>query len=457
MGSQALQTPPEQKVCTVNSGGFNQMLDIQLKLADENTREVTRPEASSPPEKESGWQAAQDTKPQRVSGEADEPPEKMAEKDSKCDSSAADGQENGIAGILEGIGLLGLTDQQESPAGETAAMATEGAGPAPQEGEIWNISARMPEKDMVRIFSANLDAQAVQAQETGQAREIGQAACPLENISNSAQAAQKTNKEVDRLATAFDEAMARAAEDRPPAEDGSAIKLPADVQSVAETEAPPASEGQTETDADALPEQGKDQTDAVSPHKSAAPHAAAFDGAIRSASPETPAVAQERDASPVAPQQMQENLSDIAESIRIRSDADVQEFEVTLRPENLGKLQISLVRDDTGISAALKTGDRAVRQMLQPQMEELQRLLKDKGVPITKLEVVNEQSASANGWSGQQNAGWQQNAYAHAGGQRKDSAGQNARANTAAIGLYGAAQGTVRTARSLYSSVEFQA
>lgn len=451
MGSQALQALPEQKVCTVDGGGFNQMLDRQLKLADENTKEVTQLKASSPPEKESGWQAAQETKPQRVSEREDEPPEKTTQKDSKCDSSAADGQENGIAGILEGIGLLGLTDQQESPAGETEAIATEGAGPAPQEGEIWNISARMPEKDMVRIFSANLDAQAVQAQEAGQA------ACPLENISNSAQAAQKTNKEADRLAVAFEEAMARAAEDRQPTEDGSVAKLSVGVQSVAETEAPPVGKGQTETDADALPEQGQDQTDAVSPHKSVAPHGAAFDGAIRSASPETPAVAQEGDASPVAQQQMQENLSDIAESIRIRSGADVQEFEVTLRPENLGKLQISLVRDDTGISAALKTGDRAVRQMLQPQMEELQRLLKDKGVPITKLEVVNEQSASANGWSGQQNAGWQQNAYARASGQRKDSTGQNAGANTAAIGLYGAAQGTVRTTRSIYSSVEFQA
>lgn len=454
------------------------MLDKQLKLADRSPQDVAQPQASPQQAKESTeLSEQQETQRQRVDGEDETPQGKKTEKDSKCGSSSADGQENGIAGILEGIGLLGLTDQQESHAGDMEVLVKDGEGHAPQDGEIWNISARMPEKDMARIFSANLNAQAVQIKQTvsiGQIEQPGkteqsikieqsvkteQTACSLENISKPAQVAQNQGKAVDKLSAVFEKIMSRAADDQQNMQSDSSAKPAAPFIRGTETVVPPTGKGQNETepDTDTQLNGQQEKPDAPSPLKGIAPHVTTLDGTIHFVAKEVPVALQVGERAIPDVQQVQENLTDIVESIRINSGSDVQEFEITLRPEYLGKIQISLIRDETGISAAFKASDRAVRQLLQPQMEGLQQLLKDKGVPITRLEVVNEQSAAANNFSGRQNMGWQQSAYANTNGQRRNNAGHSVQSNAAAIGLYSPAQGAAIAARRLYSSVEFQA
>lgn len=504
-GSQAFQAMPEAADCAAKDGVFNLLLNRQMDAAKQAKDGVVEPKASAPPEAENGENAARRTQRHTIDRADLIPPEENAQKDSKCDSSQTDVLEYGIVGILEGIGLLGLRDQQEPPADGIGVAATDGMAQPPQvNGESWNISARMPETDAAQEMGAGEGAQATQA---------GEAACSLENISSvaqdkgageqtqptlpeqaravedagvpthsgqtpvqaygggaqtegtlaqpenpalGAQAGQSGAKEVERLSAAFNEVMSRAAGDRPNAKETAVLEQAAAVVHTIQANEEQTGEEQANGSFDAMPNPDKDESVETKPAQNAPQGAFSLEGATaRTAAQAGEAAAATGEV--VQEQQVQENLNDIVESVSIHSADDVQEFEITLRPEHLGKLKINLVKDGTGISVALDAKDDKVRQMLQPQMEELQQLLKEKGVPVTRVEVVPEQFAAADGRNARQDTSWQQNRGERANAQRRTTAGRSERAGVAAAGLYSPAERAPAALRSPYSSVEFQA
>lgn len=442
----------------MTSGDFGKVFSKQLESATCSGQTAgLRVKAS--PQTDSKSRVKDEPQRQRVDGEENGLRDKDKEKDSKCDSSETDTQGNELAGILEGIGLLGLTDQQESPADTNGTEATEGEGQYPQDGEIRNISARMQQEDWTQLCGADPDAQAVQTDE---------AARSLENVGSAACAAQGTGKEVEKLSSIFDDILARSAEDgqnREGAWPTDGLVSPLDQQTETIVSVAEEDQGRNEANADTLLHGGKGKTvDAADTADTAKgsgdvhQNNLSSSGTVHASVEDTSQAAENESEAVPDTQEARENLNDIVESIRINSEADVQKFEVTLRPEHLGKLQISLVRDEAGISASLKADDHTLRQLLQPQMDELQQLLKDKGVPITKLEVVNEQSASTNSFTNRQSTAWQQNAYTGENRQGKNDTGQSAQTGTAATEVYNPVHNSVAASiRSMYSSVEFQA
>ena len=312
-GSQAFQAMPEAADCATKDSVFNQLLNRRMNAAKQTADDAVEPKASAPPKAENGENAAQRTQRRTIDRADLIPPEENAQKDSKCDSSQTDVLEYGIVGILEGIGLLGLRDQQEPPADGIGAAATDGMAQPPHvNGESWNISARMPETDLAQGMSAGEEAQATQA---------GQAACSLENISSTApqgapeqtppvlpqgtsaegntsvpaqmdaeavqsenptlgaQAGQNGVKEVEKLSAAFDEVMSRAAGDRPSARESAVLEQAAAIVHTIQANEEQTGEGQANGSFDAMPNPDKDESVETKPAQNAPQGAFSLEGA----------------------------------------------------------------------------------------------------------------------------------------------------------------------------------
>ncbi|MHB1313886.1 MAG: flagellar hook-length control protein FliK [Christensenellales bacterium] len=100
---------------------------------------------------------------------------------------------------------------------------------------------------------------------------------------------------------------------------------------------------------------------------------------------------------------MADNVSRIVEELSARTTDGIHEFDITLKPEFLGKLSIKLIMDNEGMKAKLKTGDAAVKGLLMDQMPQLREMLESKGIHVVQAEVAYENPAFENsGQSGRQ-------------------------------------------------------
>lgn len=82
------------------------------------------------------------------------------------------------------------------------------------------------------------------------------------------------------------------------------------------------------------------------------------------------------------------NIENIVKKISVCVKEDQQELEVELKPEHLGKLSIKLVMDGDGLKAQIKAGDAQIKGILQEELNYLQNLLKDKGVNIDRIDIT---------------------------------------------------------------------
>ena len=87
---------------------------------------------------------------------------------------------------------------------------------------------------------------------------------------------------------------------------------------------------------------------------------------------------------------MAQNVARIAEKITSRQIEGRREFDVTLKPEFLGKLTIKLVMDGESIKAHIKAADQYVRGLISEQLPELSQALREKGVNMANIEVTYE-------------------------------------------------------------------
>lgn len=90
---------------------------------------------------------------------------------------------------------------------------------------------------------------------------------------------------------------------------------------------------------------------------------------------------------------MADNISRIVESISARFAEDAQEFTVSLKPEHLGKLSIKLIMDSDGLRAQIKAADSSVSGLIRSELNTLSDSLKDKGIPVTQIDVSYDTAA----------------------------------------------------------------
>lgn len=102
---------------------------------------------------------------------------------------------------------------------------------------------------------------------------------------------------------------------------------------------------------------------------------------------------------------MADNISRIVESISSQSSEGTQELTVSLKPEHLGKLSIKLIMDSDGLRAQIKAADSTVSGLIRSELNSLTDLLKDRGIPVTQIDVSYDTAAfltdSRQGNSGQ--------------------------------------------------------
>lgn len=90
---------------------------------------------------------------------------------------------------------------------------------------------------------------------------------------------------------------------------------------------------------------------------------------------------------------MADNISRIVESMSAQFAENAQEFTISLKPEHLGKLSIKLIMDSDGLRAQIKAADSSVSGLIRSELNTLSDLLKDKGIPVTKIDVSNDTAA----------------------------------------------------------------
>lgn len=86
-------------------------------------------------------------------------------------------------------------------------------------------------------------------------------------------------------------------------------------------------------------------------------------------------------------QQMQEIFEQVVEQVKVTVTADTSEMEVQLNPENLGKVNLSVVAKEGHIAAQFVTENEVARQALESQIQQLRETLSEQGLKVDKVEV----------------------------------------------------------------------
>jgi flagellar hook-length control protein FliK len=442
----AAQSPPAAKESSVPKGPaeqFQRILERQT-VAGKREQPAQQQEAcDSPPAPEAEEEETSVKDGASLEG-------KKQTKRSKCPTEALPEQAAEVVGILEGFGLLGTMEPQSlrQSADVPVAIAVEDADSRPEQAETDGLmtSARMPKSMAAELLSARKNA--LQQEDND--------GCSLENSNNApATGGEQQDRKLDKLAALFDRALAEGEVqiDEPGAAvSGDGTEPRARITSLQvseETARTPDGDGETldlekafHPDAATIPESASEmgQTAAVKP---------AGTGEMLSTPVETLTQGQAMDT-----EQVRGNLQQMVQTITTQVKEGVQEMEILLRPEHLGKLKISLRMEEGAISAALTAADHRVQEALQPHMEEMQTLLKDKGLPVTQVEVTWKQEAFQSNFSQQQNLNQRQNPALY--GRRQSTVsvrGQEEGLQSTVLNL----QQAPRLRTSLYSSMEFQA
>lgn len=88
-----------------------------------------------------------------------------------------------------------------------------------------------------------------------------------------------------------------------------------------------------------------------------------------------------------ATQQMQEIFEQVVEQVKVNVTADTSEMVMQLNPENLGKVNLSVVAKEGHITAQFVTENEVARQALESQIQQLRETLGEQGLKVDKVEV----------------------------------------------------------------------
>jgi hypothetical protein len=322
------------------------------------------------------------------------------EQDSICSDSNLQNLVDGIVGILEGFGLLDY-NMDESALDEISefivSMVNNQDGNSGTDANAGNMKA------FLHIFARMPNAEQFQplAQEAQEAvrQLIGEYQCSLDNTNNSGvwEAGQENENPQSQEADGADriKMMLKASINK---SGSSKIKQFGPINTKASDEL----ESKNDTDETAektLP--FKQQPEALKPTR----------------------YQTDKTIEQVTKDDMAENVARIAEKITSRQMEGKREFDVTLKPEFLGKLSIKLVMEGESIKAHIKAADQYVKGLISEQLPELSQALKEKGVNMTNIEVTYESPM----WSStdQQFHGHSQNMAGSEKGMGSYAAGEN--------------------------------
>lgn len=96
-------------------------------------------------------------------------------------------------------------------------------------------------------------------------------------------------------------------------------------------------------------------------------------------------------------QQMQEIFEQVVEQVKVTVTADTSEMEMQLNPENLGKVNLSVVAKEGHITAQFVTENEVTRQALESQIQLLRETLGEQGLKVDKVEVSVSDFSFQNG------------------------------------------------------------
>ena len=98
-----------------------------------------------------------------------------------------------------------------------------------------------------------------------------------------------------------------------------------------------------------------------------------------------------------AAQYTRENVLRIVDKVSTQASEGRYDFDVQLKPEFLGKVNIKLTMEDGVIRMQIKTDDMSVKGMLTDQASSLQSELREKGITLTSVDVAYDTQASFTG------------------------------------------------------------
>lgn len=147
---------------------------------------------------------------------------------------------------------------------------------------------------------------------------------------------------------------------------------------------------------------------------------------------------------------VKDNVARIVDKMTAQAENGRHEFDIQLKPDYLGKLNIKLTMENGEMKMLIKTEELAVKGMFAEQLPSMQDALKEKGIVISNIDVVYDDQSFLNG---QQQAFKQREG--NSGNQRKWKSSQIVNAAADSI-FYGAAMDTPQLGIS-GSSMEFHA
>lgn len=296
---------------------------------------------------------------------------------SKCgDSDGTTECAQGIAGILEGFGLLnGTADSTESDKTITADTGINTA--AETKASIGSGLTASPEQIVAQMSddAADQGAQAGMLKEEPLNAVVMESVPPdplpqeelssFENINSTGNVTQNAPHKVEK-----EEAQLQRGSE--PTDNSAVEQLKQAIEVGADVE----DEGTRDRNSDAKTPTTQTKTLA--------------DTSAFMAKTDVAVAAETTDTSLASRSTLTENLDGIVERISTRSTEGKQEFEVELKPESLGKLSVKLVLDGDGMKAYIKTDNSSTKSLLQNEVAVLEQMLKDKGIDVSQISVTHE-------------------------------------------------------------------
>lgn len=105
-----------------------------------------------------------------------------------------------------------------------------------------------------------------------------------------------------------------------------------------------------------------------------------------------------------------DNILNIVDKVRTSAAEGKHDFDIQLKPEFLGKVNIKLTMESGNIKVQIKTDDSAVKGLVSENLVSLQNMLEDKGVNVSNIDVYyDSQTFAGNDQQAfNQNTGYQQ-------------------------------------------------
>jgi flagellar hook-length control protein FliK len=92
------------------------------------------------------------------------------------------------------------------------------------------------------------------------------------------------------------------------------------------------------------------------------------------------------------PESVRESVLRIVDKVSVKAAEGKYDFDIDLKPDFMGKVSIKLTMEDGAVKVHIRADDAAVKGMLQDQTSSLQSMLKEKGIPVSNIDVTYEGS-----------------------------------------------------------------